>query len=162
MKIWVLSRKFATHSDSRPRVNSWNKHGSLKIDLSSIQTILWYTHCEWRWKCVILRFFNLPSVKMLIFSLEFDQSYPFTQMTQKVCQKSKLCKLKKTEKFWVNSEILSRVESLIKSRLELKLIFAKLFLFRYDWGRPSSLAQKEREVFLLLIAPKASAKGVCI
>ena len=105
MKIWVLSRKFATHSDSRPRVNSWNKHGSLKIDLSSIQTILWYTHCEWRWKCVILRFFNLPSVKMLIFSLEFDQSYPFTQMTQKVCQKSKLCKLKK------NWEILSKLRN---------------------------------------------------
>ena len=55
---------------------------------------------------------------MLIFSLEFDQSYPFTQMTQKVCQKSKLCKLKKTEKFWVNSEILSRVDALIQKRGE--------------------------------------------
>ena len=43
--------------------------------------------------------------KMLIFSLEFDQSYPFTQMTQKVCQKSKLCKLKK------NWEILSKLRN---------------------------------------------------
>ena len=28
VKIWVLSRKVATHSDSRPRVNSWSKYGS--------------------------------------------------------------------------------------------------------------------------------------
>ena len=27
---------------------------------------------------------NVPSVEMLIFSLNFDQSYPFIQMTQKV------------------------------------------------------------------------------
>ena len=30
VKIWVLLRKVATHFDSRPRVNSWNKHGSWK------------------------------------------------------------------------------------------------------------------------------------
>ena len=37
VKIWVLSRKVATHSDSRPRVNSWNKHGNWKKNyLSSI------------------------------------------------------------------------------------------------------------------------------
>ena len=33
-------------------------------------------------------FFNLPSAKILIFSLKFDQFDPFSQMTQKVCQKS--------------------------------------------------------------------------
>ena len=39
-------------------------------------------------RCGILWFFNLPSAETLILSLKFDQFDPFSQMTQKVCQKS--------------------------------------------------------------------------
>ena len=33
-------------------------------------------------------FSTFQKKEMLIFSLKFDQSYPFTKMAQKVCQKS--------------------------------------------------------------------------
>ena len=46
--------------------------------------------------------FKLPSAETLILSLKFDQFDPFSQMTQKVCQKSAIL----TEK---NSEILSKL-----------------------------------------------------
>ena len=39
-------------------------------------------------RCGILWFFNLPSAKKLIFSFKFNQFDPFSQMAQKVCQKS--------------------------------------------------------------------------
>ena len=54
-------------------------------------------------RCGTLWFFNLPSAETLIFSLKFDQLDPFSQMTQKVCQKSAIL----TEK---NSEILSKLK----------------------------------------------------
>ena len=53
-------------------------------------------------RCGTLWFFNLPSAETLIFSLKFDQLDPFSQMTQKVYQKSAIL----TEK---NSEILSKL-----------------------------------------------------
>ena len=53
-------------------------------------------------RCGTLWFLNLPSAETLIFSLKFDQLDPFSQMTQKVCQKSAIL----TEK---NSEILSKL-----------------------------------------------------
>ena len=59
-------------------------------------------------RCGTLWFFNRPSAEILISSLKFDQFDPFSQMTQKVCQKSAISD-EKTQKFWVNSEILSRV-----------------------------------------------------
>ena len=40
------------------------------------------------YKCGKLWFYNLQSAETLIFSLKFDQFDPFSQLTQKVCQKS--------------------------------------------------------------------------
>ena len=68
--------------------------------------------------------FKLPSAETLILSLKFDQFDPFSQMTQKVCQKSAIW-TGKTQKFWVNSEILIRVESLLQ-----KLNWCQQFFFR--------------------------------
>ena len=88
-----------------PRVNSWNKHGSLKnwfIFNCSLFCDMQIVKLEWR--CVIMWFFNLTSVEIPIFSLKFDQSYPFTRMTQKVCQNSAI--------YTENSEILSWVKAL--------------------------------------------------
>ena len=87
--LWASLCKFATHSALRPRVNSWNKNEiEKKLFIVNCSLIRDIHIVEWGWRCVILWFFNLPSVKMLIFSLKFDQSYPFTKMTQKVCQKA--------------------------------------------------------------------------
>ena len=72
-----------------PRVNSWNKYGSLKKWFIFNCSLFSDMHIvKGGWRCVILWSFNLPTADLLIFSLKFDQSYPFTQMTQKVCQKS--------------------------------------------------------------------------
>ena len=43
---------------------------------------------ELGFSCGTLWFCNLLSAETLIFSLKFDQFDPFSQMTQKVCQKS--------------------------------------------------------------------------
>ena len=56
------------------------------------------------WGCNVEKPQNDTSVEILIFSLKFDQSYPFTRMTQKVCQNSAI--------YTENSKILSRVKAL--------------------------------------------------
>ena len=72
-----------------PTVNSWDKHGSLKKWFIFNCSLFSDMHIvRWGWRCVILWFFNLPSADLLIFSLKFDQFYPYTQRTQKVCQRS--------------------------------------------------------------------------
>ena len=59
-----------------------------------VRLIIFDAEYEYFHTCVILWFFNLPSVKMLIVSFKFDQAEPFIQITHKVCQ-SLLYKLEK-------------------------------------------------------------------
>ena len=78
--------------------------------------------------------FKLPSAETLILSLKFDQFDPYSQMTQKVCQKSAI-KTEKTQKFWVNSEILSRLGALFTTqrgfdcRVRVMYLYLQLFTF---------------------------------
>ena len=81
-----------------------------KMQISSIEAYL-VNIVKLGRRCGILWFFNLSSAETLILSLKFDQFDPFSQMTQKVCQKSAIWN-EKTQKFWKNSEILSRLKSL--------------------------------------------------
>ena len=59
-------------------------------------------------RCGTLWFFNLPSAKNFIFSLKFDLNWPIFPNDSE-----SLPKVEKTQKFWVNSEILSRLKSLL-------------------------------------------------
>ena len=73
-------------------------------------------------RCGTLWFFNRPSAEILISSLKFDQFDPFSQMTQKVCQKSAI----KTKKHR-NSESAGGSDPHLKAALEILAPWPPIF-----------------------------------